>query len=55
MTPAALGWAGVRECHQTGSWSGAPSRYAQSVPIRIFEIALAAGKTLFVDGNPELV
>jgi len=39
----------------TASWSGAPSRYAQSVPIRIFKIALAASKTLFVDGNPELV
>jgi hypothetical protein len=34
---------------------GAPSRYAQSVPIRIFEIALAAGKTLFIDGHLELV
>jgi hypothetical protein len=35
-------------------WSGAPSRHAQSVPIRILKIALAAGQTLFVDGNPEL-
>jgi len=45
----------MRKCDPTASWSGAPSRYAQSVPIRILKIALAASKTLFIDGNPELV
>ena len=44
-----------RGIRPTASWSGAPSRYTQSVPIRIFKIALAAGKTFFIDGNPELV
>jgi hypothetical protein len=43
-----------RGMRPTTSWSGAPSRYAQSIPIRILKIALAASKTLFVDGNPEL-
>ena len=50
-----LAWASVRECQPTASCSGAPGRYSQSVPIRIFKIALAAGKTFFIDGNPELV
>jgi len=45
----------MRKCDPTASWSGAPSRYAQSVPIRILKIALAAGKTVFIDRNPELV
>ena len=53
--PSRVAWVSVRECHPTASWSGAPSRYTQSVPIRIFKIALAAGKTFFIDGNPELV
>ena len=35
--------------------SGAWSRYPQPVPIRVFEVALPAGKTRFIDGNLELL
>jgi hypothetical protein len=35
--------------------SGAASRYAESVSVWVFEIALAPSKSVFINGNPELL
>ena len=48
----------VGQCAQMspGRWrSGAASRYAESVSVWVLEIALAPSKSVFINGNPELL